>query len=337
MYKRQYLDKAIKAPYFVSPEIVIKREGRTAVRGYPRDWGKRVNYLSNLLFLKAGYLFLQGREKEAWDEALKMLIIGKKICQDLRGSSISLALSIIGIRGTAQELITKLLLPQASLSRVELREYAERIRETKIPLKALKYFLKEKYVTVTEGLTGIEERKDSAPLINRLGKVKFLFKPNKTKLYFVQTFRKIINSPPSTLKELQRFQPPYHFDISVENKKAHSIFGLLKLFFTENSIGKAIYMDLITNDRFVLFEEVFILKALDDFDIDALSLMVAIKAYKNDFGMLPDSLSELVPEYISEIPLSPYDNKPLRYLKSKKLIRAGFAIRGEPVETKIDI
>ena len=47
----EYLDKVIKAPYFVSPEIVIKREGRTVVMDYPRDWGKRVNYLSNLLFL----------------------------------------------------------------------------------------------------------------------------------------------------------------------------------------------------------------------------------------------------------------------------------------------
>ena len=55
-------------------------------------------------------------------------------------------------------------------------------------------------------------------------------------------------------------------------------------------------------------------------DLDAMRLLLVLKAFKQDKGKLPDSLAELVPEYIEEIPADPFDGKPIRYSADKKRI-----------------
>jgi hypothetical protein len=37
-------------------------------------------------------------------------------------------------------------------------------------------------------------------------------------------------------------------------------------------------------------------------------------------GVLPDSLSELVPEFFPQVPLDDFDGRPFRYLPEKKII-----------------
>jgi hypothetical protein len=48
--------------------------------------------------------------------------------------------------------------------------------------------------------------------------------------------------------------------------------------------------------------------------------MVALKCYKLEHGDLPDSLEQLVPDYIKTVPLDPFDEKPIRYSKEKKML-----------------
>ncbi|MGB9877802.1 MAG: hypothetical protein ACPLPS_08555, partial [bacterium] len=56
------------------------------------------------------------------------------------------------------------------------------------------------------------------------------------------------------------------------------------------------------------------------FSLEATATLLALRAYKKDKGHLPDNLSELVPEYLPEIPIDPFDGKPLRYSKEKRII-----------------
>ncbi len=52
-----------------------------------------------------------------------------------------------------------------------------------------------------------------------------------------------------------------------------------------------------------------------------LHLLVALRSYSNDHGKeLPKDLTELVPTYLSSIPLDPFAEKPLLYSKKNKLI-----------------
>jgi hypothetical protein len=52
----------------------------------------------------------------------------------------------------------------------------------------------------------------------------------------------------------------------------------------------------------------------------ATSVLVALKAYKVKTGRLPQSLAELVPEYLSAVPVDDMDGKPLRYSPEKKVL-----------------
>ena len=54
--------------------------------------------------------------------------------------------------------------------------------------------------------------------------------------------------------------------------------------------------------------------------ITATQILIAIKCYKEKYGKLPEKLEELVPEYFDEVPVDPYDGKPMRYDPVKKII-----------------
>jgi len=48
--------------------------------------------------------------------------------------------------------------------------------------------------------------------------------------------------------------------------------------------------------------------------------MIAIKAFKNETGSYPSSLDDLVPKYLSSIPIDSFDGKSLKYSATKKII-----------------
>ncbi len=48
--------------------------------------------------------------------------------------------------------------------------------------------------------------------------------------------------------------------------------------------------------------------------------LLALKAYKQDRGSLPETLDELVPDYLKQLPLDPFDGRPMRYSAEKKIV-----------------
>lgn len=63
-------------------------------------------------------------------------------------------------------------------------------------------------------------------------------------------------------------------------------------------------------------------------------VLLALKCHKLRTGSLPASLADLVPEYLGEIPIDPWDGKPLRYSAEKRLLYSigedGLDAGGEP-------
>ncbi len=82
-----------------------------------------------------------------------------------------------------------------------------------------------------------------------------------------------------------------------------------------NFVGKIFYA--FTTPEFYTFLET---KCQSKGAIEATKLMVAIRAYQKDNGELPNELNLLIPDYIAEIPLDPFDGKPLRYSKETQII-----------------
>jgi hypothetical protein len=60
--------------------------------------------------------------------------------------------------------------------------------------------------------------------------------------------------------------------------------------------------------------------AMEDTGLAATRTLLALRAHKQDHGRLAQSLDELVPDYLAEIPIDPFDGKPIRYAPSRKIV-----------------
>ena len=52
---------------------------------------------------------------------------------------------------------------------------------------------------------------------------------------------------------------------------------------------------------------------------DVAQVALAIRRYRDAKKQLPESLEELVPEYLEQIPHDPYDGRPIRYRRVSEL------------------
>ena len=92
-------------------------------------------------------------------------------------------------------------------------------------------------------------------------------------------------------------------------------FNRIENLFTENALGKWIH------DLWVINLGSFQNRRCDvELLVSATRLLMAIKMFKTDLSTYPSSLVDLIPDYIIEIPVDPYDGKPIRYSSSKKII-----------------
>ena len=48
--------------------------------------------------------------------------------------------------------------------------------------------------------------------------------------------------------------------------------------------------------------------------------MFALRAFQQDWGRLPDQLSELVPQYLDSVPTDAFNGAPIQYSRGRKLI-----------------
>lgn len=86
-------------------------------------------------------------------------------------------------------------------------------------------------------------------------------------------------------------------------------------FSERNPVGRGLLMILVPAATAVV-ETV----DLAEIQQNALMLSFALKAYHQDHGELPEQLSDLVSNYIAEVPTDPFDGKPMRYSKAKAII-----------------
>jgi len=75
---------------------------------------------------------------------------------------------------------------------------------------------------------------------------------------------------------------------------------------------------------FFSWDRVFLLDNKASLKLRAARIAIAVERFRLAQGRLPDELSELVGQYIDEVPLDPFDGKQIRYRKLKK----GFEVYG---------
>jgi len=130
-----------------------------------------------------------------------------------------------------------------------------------------------------------------------------LFKPNQMKRVAVDHFRPMVDNVSKSYLDLPDFGPP-----RLEG-------GPLKDLLGGNIIGRMLYA-MLTPD----LSGAITFKCQENVEVGATRVLLAMKAFQLEKGRLPQTLDELVPEYLDAVPLDDFDGKPLRYNREKKVV-----------------
>lgn len=272
-----------------------------------------VSFLRNLArvnSIEAVILQSQGKEKEALDQSLKTIKMAQMI-QDSQGTLINyligLAIKEIGL-SNFRELVL-----HSNLQPSELLSYEAKLDPYKESKLSLQRALKSEYIMLINSketlidpvFRGEKPAEDSGELLQGvpqvLAKSNFYYQPNRTKLLFIQTYQNMLsNSDKKNYSMVSHAEKmPIGWTIVFEN----------------NAVGK-----ILSGVVNVSFDSLFEKRFEENFSVKATQLLIALKAYKQTTGNLPDSLTALVPNYIPTAIQDPFDGNPIRYSKDEEVI-----------------
>ena len=130
----------------------------------------------------------------------------------------------------------------------------------------------------------------------------FYFKPNQTKRWMAEWYRKLIAQAPGRLCQ---YEGP---DLPVKPK------GVLGVLWFGNVYGRMACYVLLTGKGAI--EN----KCRENVAVAMTRLRLALTACNQDAGRLPDTLDQLVPDHLDAVPLDDFDGKPIRYSREKKIL-----------------
>lgn len=291
-------------PEWQDPEIIIPATPVGNLGEYRK--------VAKLNSVKSLHLFKQEKEKEAFSEAIKIIKFGHFI-EESQGSLIHY---LVGkdIKEIGLETL-RIMIKNATLTSETLKNYIKELDKYKASKKGLINALKMEYITtanalptltaedlLTAGELAIEEK---IPLGMRIvTKFPYFYKPNKTRRIIAESYRKLINNVDKNYGEISRIK-----------RLTPSPLSSIKILLTENITGR-IFHDIVI----VTFEDIFSRKCEEDFSVIGTQLLLAIKGYQIETGKIITSLGELMPEYFSEVPEDPFNEKQIRFSAEKKII-----------------
>lgn len=293
-----WFDKSFEQPFLLVPEP------KTFTEEYPYlgDW----KIVSRVESIQANALFRSHDEKAAFDSALKIIKFAQRaensggpIIHYLVGSAIK-TLGLLRIR----QMTAQTTLPEADLMRL-IREL-DSLGPNK---EGLTNALKVEYQTQCKFLDDYARGKTSTTNSDEQTRISIGIKPffstTKTKVEFAQSARIVRDGLSKPFGEILWSDLPV-----METNRS-----ILKRLIKGNAIGDILF-ELLEPSLTNLSKR----KSQEAVSVTATQLLLALKIYKMRYDKLPESLSELVPEFFPQVPLDDFDGKPFRYLPGKKLI-----------------
>jgi len=291
-------DKSFQQPFLLVPEP------KTFAEEYPYlgDW----KAISRVESIQASALFRSHNEKAAFASALKIIKFGQRaensggpIIHYLVGSAIK-TLGLLRI----QQMTAQTTLPEADLMGL-IRELDNLGPNKEGLTNALKveYQLQRKYLDdFAEGK--ISTTNSGEQMMVSIG-IKPFFSATRTKMEFARSARVIRDGMSKPFGEI-----PWS-DFPVVETNGPTLKRLIK----GNVMGDIFFQLLEPSSKSFSTR-----KSREAVNVTATQLLLALKIYKIRHYKLPESLSELEPEFFPQVPLDDFDGKPFRYLPGKKLI-----------------
>ena len=134
---------------------------------------------------------------------------------------------------------------------------------------------------------------------------RYVFLPNETQLLWANYFRTVIPNLSRAYSEVQRSDP-------IEFVGLPSLSTPLALPFYKNIFGK-IMICILVHDSSLRYHEA-------NGTLAATKIIIASHLFERTTGRRPQTLDELVPDFLPSVPLDPFDGQPFRYNPDKGVI-----------------
>lgn len=292
-------DEAMRQPCLLVPEPSMFVEEYSYLGG----WRTIVRVQSIRVFAS----FYMKDEQEAFESAFKMIEFGQRV-ENSGGTIIhylvGATIKTVGLRRIRQ-MIPRTTLPETNL--VALLDKLNRFNANK---EGFADTLKVEYQMQSRFLDNMAAGKyptadaGSNQETFSFGE-KLLFNPTRTKMEFAQADRVLRDNISKPFSEIPWSElPVVKTNISTWQR-----------LISGNAIGDILF-GMTESSLKSLVSRV----SQENVDVTATRLLVALKIYRVRHGQLPESLSELVPEFFPKVPIDDFDGKPFRYLADRKLI-----------------
>ena len=263
--------------------------------------------LARMQLNRSLHLFKQGREKEAFDVLIDTVRFGSMM---ERGKGcFNNFLAGMNAKHMALQRLRELL-PETTLGTETLRPYIEKLEPYYEDGESLEHAIKLEFhiwsAVIDELRDGKRPYSDVLTVPPRkMLRMPYSFKPNETRKMLADDCRRSMANlkRPSNEFEYSKFAPAYC-----------NIAGV-SIYRGRNWVGRHLcYVVMPACERCVIKIR------RSNVSIVGTQLLIALRCYKIDNNDLPETLEEIVPEYIDKLPDINYDGKPLRYSKEKKII-----------------
>ena len=253
-------------------------------------------------------LLEEGKLDEAMGVSLSLIQLGHRI-QQAQGVVIhfliGMAFKSMGIERAIQVIEKD---PLAAGRLIRLAKELERLPAAD---EALRDALRQEYVCFASTIELMAQGKLSVDLleIHPAGpelflKIPFFLQPNTTKRLAGEFFRSLLSSISKPMAETV----PWDFT------RRYGAEGV-GMWLRPNSVGRRGLLILLPSIQSTPNQ-----LRIEGFQMSALRALVALKRFRIARERLPASLADLVPDYLPDVPVDPFDGKPLRYSAEKRLI-----------------
>jgi len=291
-------DAAAKLPDFQVPEISISNFNESWP--YLAEWKR----LARLAEVRVNVLFHNGQDKEAFDQIVNHILIGRRM-QNAHGPLIDyLVGTAVRSMGLSQ---MQHWVGKTHLTPDQLKDYIRQLGlnpdEEGI---AFANTIKGEYQFQVESLDAMHQGKttnsDSSSHYPRPVRWLPLFNFSQTKALFAQEDLKLVQAA------------PHHFnEANVADMESRP--NLVSMYLSGNAVGQIMYYMSMPAVIPSLAK-----KSQGDVQLQATRTIFALRAYQLTHGNLPSDLSALVPEFLDAMPIDDFDGQPLRYSPDRKIV-----------------
>lgn len=292
-------DEAMRKPYLLVPEPKTFDD----VDSYLEGWRK----LSRLECIQINSLHRTKKDEQAFALAFQTINFGQRIENSggpmltyLVGSSIKAA----GLT-RIQDMLANSTLTRADLMQLigQLNNFGPNKEGFTNALK-VEYEIQRNYVDdFAKGTYPGDTNSGSGRAMKSIG-ARLFFNPKRTKEELAQADRFLLDNLSKPYAEIIWSDMPGVTNVSIFREVIRG-----------NVMGEILFEMLAPVEGAYLTRT-----SREGVNVTATQLLIALKIYKMENGKLPHSLSELVPQFLPQVPLDDFDREPFRYLPDKKII-----------------